>query len=122
MSCFFCNKNDPTETHECSQCGALIPTGIQREMVQLTRKSVAQTSSIEHQPMVQLWLHKNKVKKNNACTIGEFDVFGVKVLLIIKENGEVNLSTSNASKLNIAADRSGRARLTEVTVLGAKEK
>ena len=88
----------------------------------MTRKSVSQTSSIKHQHLVELWLHKDKVDENNACTIGEFDVFGVKVLLIIKENGEVNLSTSNASELNIAADRSRRARLTEVTVLDSKEK
>lgn len=122
MSCYFCNIGNPTGADECSCCSALIPNSTQREMVRLTRKSIAETSSIEYQPLVQLWLHKDDTKDDTFCTIGEFDVFDVKVLLIIKDNGEVNVSTSNASKLKIAADRSGRARLTEVTVLGAKKK
>jgi hypothetical protein len=71
---------------------------------------------------VQLWLRKDDVSEMKACTVGEFDVFGVKVLLIIKDNGEVNVSTSNASKMVIAVDRSARARPTKADVLGAKKK
>jgi hypothetical protein len=120
MSCFFCNRGNPTWVGECSHCLALIPTCPKRELIRLTRDSIADTSSIYYQPLVQLWIHEDNKDQSGESTIGEFRVHGVEVLLIIDDSGKVNVSTSNASELNIAADRSGRARPTTVTVLGAK--
>lgn len=70
---------------------------------------------------MQLWRHEDSIDEKITCTVGEFDVFGVKVLLVINGDGEVNLSTSNASVLNIAIDRVGQAQPTTVTVLQAKK-
>jgi hypothetical protein len=121
MSCFLCNFSSPSKASECARCYALIPTDSQREIIRLTRDSAADTSSIEYQPLVELWIDKENIDEKGACIVGEFNVFGVKVLLIINEDGGVNVSTLGASKLNIAVDRVGMGRPTTVNMLEAKK-
>jgi hypothetical protein len=81
-----------TRRETCVMCSALLPTVLRIEQVNLTRRAADDSSVERHELRVPLWVPDDVSRRELACTVVEVEAFGVKVLLIVREDDEVKAS------------------------------
>lgn len=66
------------------------------ERVRIVRDVRDAASTLKHEPRVPLWVSRSDLTRMPACTVVEVEAYDVKVLLVVKENGEVLASAKPA--------------------------
>lgn len=93
--------NNTTKRETCTMCSALLPIVSPIEYVNLTRRAADDNFVVRHDLSVPLWVPDGVLEGEPACTVVEVEAYGVKVLLVVCEDGKVKASA-------IATPRQGR--------------
>jgi hypothetical protein len=100
MLCFLCGWNSITSEKVFTDCSAFLPPRVPIEILRITREAAAPASTVQHTHFLPPWTgllpagERNRIEslERATCIVTEVEAFGIKVLVVICENGRMTTS------------------------------